>query len=250
MDLCATPNGIERDEMTAWEKHIHPHGDLVQLAPGLWQVTGTLPRSPLPRNMQIWRAATGDLLIHSAICLNSEGMEAIEALGTVRWIVVPCAMHRADIAPYRARYPEAQILCPSAAKSKVEEVVSVDDLCESVLPTLGIKVHEPRGLKPFEQHLECPLEDGNKALIVTDALFNLGPQPPTGFGGLMLKWLGSVGPLGMTRMGRWLILKDRSAWQAYLENLAEIPDLTVLAIAHGESIVGNVGESLRQAAGR
>ena len=34
MDLCATQNGIERDEMTAWEKHIHPHGDLVQIGPG------------------------------------------------------------------------------------------------------------------------------------------------------------------------------------------------------------------------
>lgn len=236
--------------MATWEQHIHPHGDLVELAPGLWQVTGSLPRSPLPRNMQIWRSPSGGLLVHSAICLNPQGMEAIEALGTVRWIVVPCAMHRADIVPYRERYPDAQILCPSAAKSKVEEVVSVDDMCESVLPTLGIKVHEPHGLKPFELHLECPLEDGTKALIVTDALFNLGPQPPTGFGGMMLRWLGSVGPLGMTRMGRWMIMKDRSEWRAYLEDLAQISSLSVLCIAHGESIVGEVTEALRQAATR
>ncbi|MGB0591114.1 MAG: hypothetical protein ACPGU1_15670 [Myxococcota bacterium] len=231
--------------MSNWDEHVHPHGALERLAPGLWQVTGSLARGPLPRNMQVWRAPSGELLIQSAICLEAEGMARLDALGKVRWIVVPCPMHRADALPYRLRYPEAELLCPSAAKAKVEEVVQVDGVCEAALPGLGIEVYVPQGLKPFELHLVCPLEDGTKALLVTDALFNLGAEPPRGFGGMMLKWMGSVGPLGMTRLGRWLLLKDRALWRAHLEQLAEISDLSVLCVAHGEAVRGDVAKALR-----
>lgn len=236
--------------MPAWDEHVFPHGDLEAIAPGLWQVTGSLGRSPLPRNMHVWRAPEGGLLIHSAICLDADGMAALDALGEIRWIVVPCAMHRADALPYRERYPNAQILCPEAARSEVEDVVSVDALCEDVLPQLGMTVHHPTGLKPFELHLECPLEDGSRALLMTDALFNLGSQPPSGLGGMILKWIGSVGPLGMTRMGRWLLLEDRARWRAYLHHLADVSDLSVLCVAHGEPIRGDVATALRQAADR
>ena len=236
--------------MSVWEDHVFPHGGLDALAPGLWQVTGSLARNPLPRNMQVWRAPSGGLLVHSVICLDAEGMAALDALGPVQWIVVPCPMHRSDALPYRQRYPDAQLLCPSAARAKVEDVVAVDEVCETALPQLGITVHEPQGLKPFELHLVCPLEDGSKALVVTDALFNLGARPPSGFGGLLLKWMGSVGPLGITRLGRWLLMKDRSLLRAHLEQLAEVSDLSVLCVAHGEAVRGDVASSLRQAAAR
>jgi len=198
--------------------------------------------------MQIWRAPSGGLLVHSAICLDPEGMAAVDALGPVHWIVVPCPLHRADALPYRQRYPDAQLLCPSAAREKVEEVVPVDGLCEEVLPGLGVTVHPPEGLKPFELHLVCPLEDETNALLITDALFNLGSHPPTGFGGMVLKWMGSVGPLGMTRLGRWLLLKDRARWRSYLSELAETPKLSVLCISHGDAVVGDVSAALREAA--
>ena len=200
--------------------------------------------------MQIWRTPSGGLLIHSAICLNTEGMAALDALGAVQWIVVPCAMHRADALPYRERYPDAQILCPSAARAKVEEVVAVDGLCETVLPTLGVEVHEPQRLKPFKLHLLFPLEDGTKALLVTDSLFNLGPQPPSGFGGFMLKWMGSVDPLDISRLGRWLFLKDRAEWRSHLEQMAKTPALAVLCLAHGEAVQEDVALALLQSAER
>ena len=236
--------------MSDWENHVHPHGEIEALAPGFWQVTGSLARGPLPRNMHVWRAPSGGILVHSAMCLDDAGMAALDALGVVEWIVVPCAMHRADARPYRKRYPDAQLLCPAAARAKVEEVVPVDDLCEEVLPTLGIEVIEPQGLKPFELHLVLPLGDGRKALLMTDALFNLGAAPPSGFGGLMLKWMGSVGPLGMTRLGRWLLLNDREEWSRYLERLADMEDLSLLCMAHGEALREDVSSSLRAAARR
>lgn len=229
-----------------WDRHVLPHGPLDPIAPGLWQVTGSLPKSPLPRNMQVWRSPSRELLIHSAVCLDAEEMTKLEALGKVRWIVVPCGLHRLDALPYRERYPDALMLCPAAARDKVEEVVAIDGLCEEVLPAIGVTVHQPKGLKPFELHYLLPLEDGSKALLVTDALFNLGRSQPKGFGGLLLKWMGSVGPLGMTRIGRWLLLKDRAQWKTYLEQLASTPGLSVLCMSHGEAVLQDVRQALRE----
>ena len=234
--------------MSIWENHVLPHGELEQLAPGLWQVAGSLGRNPLPRNMQIWKAPSGGLLIHSAVCLDEAGMAKVDALGPVQWIVVPCPMHRTDALPYRQRYPDAQLLCPVAAKTKVEEVVSVDGDCESELPKLGITVLEPKGIKPFELHLLFSLEDGTKALVVTDTLFNLGHKPPGGFGGWMLKLMGSVKPLGMTRIGRWLLLEDQALWRKHLEQLAETEHLRLLCMAHGEVVREDVAIALKAAA--
>ena len=85
---------------------------------------------------------------------------------------------------------------------------------------------------------------------LTDALFNLGPSPPTGFQGWTLKCMGSVGPLGITWTGRAVLLKNRGAYRAYLEQLAGISSLSILCVAHGDPVHGDVSQALRDAAKR
>ena len=236
--------------MTQWKKHVLSHGDLSEIGAGLWQVTGSLKRNPLPRNMVVWRTPKKGLLIHSAICLEEDTMQKLDALGKVTHIVVPCEMHRADIAPYAERYPQAKILCPACARSKVEEVVPVHQTIEKGLSDLDVVLHHPEGLKDFEIHLELPLEDGSRALIITDALFNLGADPPKGFGGFMVKLLGSVGPLNITKIGKRLLLRDKEAYADYILKLSRIPNLKVLSVAHGSCITESVSESLLAASER
>jgi hypothetical protein len=236
--------------MTDWKTHVQPHGEIIQIGAGLWQVTGTLKRSPLPRNMVVWRTPQRGLLIHSAICLNEDGMRRLDALGEVTHIVVPCEMHCADIAPYQKRYPQAKILCPACARIKVEELVPVTDTVEDGLSDLNVTLHRPEGLKDFEMHLELPLEDNSRALVITDALFNLRESPPTGLGGFILKLLGSVGPLNITKIGKRLLLKDKEAFADYVAHLAEIPHLAVVLVAHGKYIRAQPAQALKDASAR
>ena len=66
----------------SWESHVLPHGDLTELAPGLWQVSGRLPRGNMPRNMAVYRLPnTGGLLVHSGIALDDRRLKQLEALG-------------------------------------------------------------------------------------------------------------------------------------------------------------------------
>ena len=91
------------------------------------------------------------------------------------------------------------------AARKVEAVVPVDALCEEVLPEPASSSTN-LACQTLRAHYQLPLEDGSQALVMTDALFNLGDKPPTGLGGTLLRH-GRVGPLGMSRIGRLLLLR-------------------------------------------
>lgn len=66
----------------------------------------------------------------------------------------------------------------------------------------------------------------------------------------MLKLMGSVKPLGMTRIGRWLLLEDRALWRQHLQQLAEIENHRLLCMAHGAFVEGDVRAALLEAARR
>jgi hypothetical protein len=233
-----------------WEEHVLPHGAIEQIANDLWQVTGTLERNPLPRNMVIWRLPSGGLMVHSAICLNDTEMKRLDALGTVEIIVVPCRMHKLDASRYADRYPNAKILSPACAQDEVGKVVKVTGSIEDELPHHGIAVHRPKGLRDFELHLEIPLNEDETAMVFTDALFNLRDEPPKGFSGFILKLFGSVGPLGITSIGKRMLLEDKQSFKSYLQELATIKGLTAICVAHGSPIRENAAEQMRLAAER
>ncbi len=85
---------------------------------------------------------------------------------------------------------------------------------------------------------------------MTDSLFNLGDEPPRGFGGWIVKCAGSVGPLGITELGRRLLLDDKEAFRAYLSELAAMEHIQVLSVAHGTAICSDVSAALKRASAR
>lgn len=154
-----------------WKTHVLPHSGIKELAPNLWQITGTLPSSTMVlREMVLYILADSNLLIHSAIALNEQTMAQLESLGMPKILVVPNRIHRLDAGVYKQRYSQLIVVCP-AAKQYVEEVVEVDGIAEEVLPAYGTICHTPAGMRPQELVYELPLPTG-KALVFTDILFN------------------------------------------------------------------------------
>jgi hypothetical protein len=224
-----------------WDSHVLPHGGLVQLSSRLWVVTGSLASGPLPRNMIVYRLNAGGLLIHSAVALNPAGMAALEELGRPQILIVPNGYHRLDAGAYRARYPNAQVLAPSAARARIEKAVKVDRNAEDELPKLGIKVHQPRGIKPGELVYELALDDG-VALVFTDALFNVDRM--AGVTGSVANFLSSGGELGVGRVFRWVSITDRQAYKGWLEEMSKLPGLSAVSVSHGRPITQDPGAAL------
>lgn len=230
-----------------WESHVAPHGPLVALAPGLWQITGFGP--PMDRNMVIWRLPDGGLWLHSVIALDAPTLTAVEALGTPRVMVVPNGFHRRDPGVWKQRFPALTVLAPAASRARIEKVVAVDATCEERSASLGVRFHVPDGVRPGELAFELDVP-GGRALVVTDLLFNL-PTAPPGFAGFVLNYItASIGPLGISRVFRVLALQDRVKYAAFIESLAAIPDLKTLSVAHGDAVTGDVSAALRAAAAR
>lgn len=230
--------------MSDWTAHVLPHGPLTQLAPRVWQVTGTLGNMALPRNMTLWRMDDGTLWVHSAIACDDVTMAEIEALGRPSVIVVPNGYHRLDCGVWKARYPDARVVCPEASRARVEQAVKVDSL-DTDVP--GAVVHTPRGVKDVEHVYEIDAGAG-QALVVCDALFNVPHQP--GFGGFITRMIGSSGAFGMTRIGRFALLKDARAYRGWLEEMAEHPALAMVAVSHGDAILADAARKLKEAAAR
>jgi hypothetical protein len=177
-------------------------------------------------------------------------MAKLDALGRPSVLIVPHTGHRMDAPFYKARYPEIRVLAPVAARAKVEQVIKVDASCEEALPALGVRVHPVPAFKNAELAYELDLEGGGKALVMSDVVANR--DHPKGFGGWFFANVtgGIKGRLGVARIMRVMMMTDRAAARAGLEKLAEIPGITLLSVAHGRPVRGDVSEALREAASR
>jgi hypothetical protein len=230
--------------MDAWASHVLPHGPLQQLAPRVWQLTGTLPNMALPRNMTVWRMDDGGLWIHSAIACDDATLAQIEALGAPSVLVVPNGMHRLDAAVWKARFPALRVVGPEGSRAKAEEIVRLDG-SDAEVP--GVTAHALPGLKDVE-HAYALDSGAGRALVFCDALFNVRHQP--GFQGFLLRIMGSTGAFVMTRLGRLLLLSDGAAFATWLRARAAEPDLALLCVAHGDPVLTDPGVKLRDAADR
>jgi len=230
----------------SWQPH--PHGSIERHADELWSVAGTLPPSPIPRRMVVVRLDDGRLLIHSAVALDDAGMAALEAWGTPALLVVPNGMHRHDAGAFKERYPQLRVLCPTPATAKVSEVLGVDGSTDELSAEDGLDVFTLPGNKLGEFALIVRHADGSASAVLTDAVFNLPHMP--GFGGFVIKLLGSSGGPRVTNIGRWLMVEDRGRFADGLRELASIEGLRRLLPAHGDVIEGDVAATLRAVADR
>jgi hypothetical protein len=226
---------------------VFPHGDLEAPIAGVWIVTGR-SSFPLYRRMTIWNLPDGSLLAHSVIAMDEARMAALDALGRVSIILVPNSGHRLDAGFYKKRYPDARVVAPAAARAKVDAVIAVDALAEDELPKHGVTVHPLPGWKRSELGYELALPGGGRALVLADVLTNANPIP--GFGGWVTRNITTAvkGPLGVARIMKLAMLKDRAAAREGLARLADIPDLRLVSTAHGLPVLADCAAALRAGA--
>ena len=219
-----------------------PHSEIVELEENLWSVEGSIPNHPLKRRMSIVRLSDGRLVFHSPMLLREASMTAIESLGSPAFIVIPNGYHRIDAANYAARYPSAQIIAPHASRKRVEKVVRVDGTYDALPSDPSLHVETLEGGKIGEGVFIVTSQRG-ASLVFNDTIFNV-QEAPSGFGGFMLRLVGSVGGPKITPLGRLLLVKDKKALANHLSRLAALPDLCRLIPGHGSIVSEDVPSAL------
>jgi hypothetical protein len=222
------------------------HGPIEKLDENLWYVTGSLPGMSLKRVMTLVRLDDGRLVIHSAVALDEGAMAEIEAWGRPAILLVPNAYHRLDAPAYLSRYPDLEVYCPRGSRKKVEEVVPVYGDYDGFPENPTVFLEHLDGVRSVEGVMRVRSSSGS-TLVFNDAVFNM----PHGRGvpGFIFRHItGSTGGPRVTRLFRMMAVKDKAAYRAHLERLAETPDLVRIIVSHHEPITEKPADTLRRVA--
>jgi hypothetical protein len=215
---------------TAWSPG--PHEAIERLEDNLWTVAGDSPGSPLRKRMTVWKTNDGRVAAHSVIMLSDAAQRELEALGPLAYIVVPNGFHRAHAPAYKARYPDARVLCAEACRARVAKVVPVDGTFDA-LQDAAVSCIPVRGVGQGE-HVFVIRSGARSTLLFNDTLFN--HPHVAGFKGALLRWLGSSGGPRVTPFARLALVKDKPALRAHLEELAAMPGLARIVVSHVDLI--------------
>ena len=229
---------------TSWE--VLPHLPIEKLEQNLWRVQGSVKGMALKRVMTLVRLDDARIVIYSTIALADDSMAEVEAWGEPAVLLVPNAYHRLDAPAWVDRYPNIEVRCPKGARSKVESVVRVDADYTDFDAGESLKVETLDGINDAEGVLIVRSPSGT-TLVFNDAVFNM--PHAKGLPGLIFRYVtASTGGPTVSRLVRWFVIKDRAAFRAHLERLADTPDLIRIIVSHHRMITDRPSETLREVA--
>ncbi len=222
------------------------HEAIEELNPHLWRVEAPLPGTALRRVMAVAKRSDGDLVVHSGICLDEPSMARLEAWGRIRYVVVPNGFHRMGGPRYKSRYPDALVVCPAGARARVEKTVGVDLTYDEYPQDEWVRLEYLDGVGEREGVMIVRADDG-VTLVMNDALFN-APHGTGLFGFVFRHVTASTGGPRVSRLFKLAAIRDKRAFRAGLERLAEIPELCRVVVSHHRVIDDDPSGALRAAA--
>jgi hypothetical protein len=224
----------------AWPRR--QHGALEQLAENIWQVNGPAPGAFIQRTMTVVRDEQRRLLLHSAIALDAPGMDALQALGTPTWLVVPNGWHRLDAPAYKHRYPDMLVVTPEGAAPRVSRVVAVD-LSYAQLPAgTTLRLEQAPWPDAAEGVVHVASADGT-TLIFNDLVWT--PEA-RGWRARLSRWLRQSPQVPI--VARHMHAPRGPRLRAWLERLAQTPGLVRVIPGHGPPITAHASQVLARIA--
>jgi hypothetical protein len=99
---------------------------LEEFGPEIWLASGPMLTAAAgfhyPTRMAVIRLAKGDLVLWSPTALSDELRVAVEALGTVRYLVPPNSLHHTFLGDWQQAFPEAMVLAPPGLREKRRDI--------------------------------------------------------------------------------------------------------------------------------
>ncbi|MCS4295551.1 hypothetical protein M2375_003794 [Comamonas sp. BIGb0152] len=219
---------------------------LEAIAPDLWSARQHISVHGLPvrSRMAVVRLPDGTLWLHSPIAPSPALRAALDALGTVRWIVAPNRMHHLFAGDWQAHYPQAELWGAPGLAAKRPDLPQLHSL-DQALPAAWQPALAMQFFTGIPILNECVwLHQPSASLIVTD-LLQYYPQDLSLSARLFNSLNGTRSRLAMPRALRFAI-KDRAAASASASALCAWP-VERLVLAHDAVLTENAGLQLQQA---
>jgi len=221
---------------------------LEPVAPDVWTARRPLRMLgvQLGTRMTVVRLGDGALFVHSPVRLDAPLRAAVDALGTVRFVVAPSRYHHMFAGDWVAAYPGATLHGAPGLPDKRPD-----------LPFAGVLGGDAGGL-PWADAFEHRLVEGvplfnevvflhraSSTLITSDLALNIGPDSPW-LTRTIFRAMWHYDRLGWSRPERWLYVRDRAAMRrSFTAILDWAPERMVLA--HGRPVDHSAAARLRAA---
>lgn len=221
-----------------------PFGDALWLADGPAIVAAA--GFHYPTRMAAVRLRRGEVWLWSPVALTEELHAEVAALGPVRHLVAPNALHHMAMADWQAAFPQAQLWAPEALARKRPDLridgklgTDVPPWTDEIVP-LALPGNRVLSEWAFFHRASC-------SLLVTDILQNLPGNWFRGWRGLVARADLMLGDKSQVpRKFRLGALGQRAALKAAVAQMLEWPVERVV-MAHGTPVTRDGQAFLRQA---
>jgi len=221
---------------------------LESFARDLWLADGPSVRFlaffPYPTRMAIARLADGGLWVWSPIALDSELAAEVAALGPVRHLVAPNALHHLYLAQWLDRFPQARLHGAPGLARRRSDLRFDSELGDAPDPAWAREIDQVVFRGSFLRwHEVLFFHRPSRTALVTDLIQRLEPHQVRGAAGLVMRLWGLVGEKGSTPYEwRATFWRRRLARQALRRALAWDPER--LVVAHGSCACSHGREAL------
>jgi hypothetical protein len=192
--------------------------------------------------MTVIRLTDGSLLLHSPVALDARLRAELDAIGRVRFVVVPNRVHHLYAGRVADTYPDARLWVAPGVERKRPDLAYVAVLDDEPPVEWRGQVDQVffRG-RPYENEVVF-FHRTSRTLVLCDLAFNFGARAalPTRW---LMQLIGSYGRFGPSTLDPWLI-RDRAAARASLERILTW-DFDRIVVAHGEVLERGGRDALR-----
>lgn len=197
----------------------------------------------LGTRMSVIRLGGGTLFVHSPVEPDPALRDALDAMGTVRFIVAPNRFHHLYAAAFRRTWPGSELHAAPGLRERYP-ALPVDAVLSDTAPdgwASEIDQHVVKGA-PLTNEVVF-LHRASRSLLLTDLAFNVGSEAPllTRFS----MWVaGAYGRFGPTLIER-IVLRDRAAARASFEHFLAW-DFDRVIVTHGKVLESGGRDALRR----
>ena len=218
---------------------------LEKLADGLWVDARPFRAGPfleIGTRMSVVRLADGGLFLHSLVEIDDETREALERIGSVRFLVAGNLLHHLYLASAVKVFPQAELWGPPGLAGKRKDLRFEGVLGDEAPAAWRTDLDqlEVRGIPRANEVVF--LHRASRTLLVTDLCFNVRHSDSLATR-LFMRANGVYGRFGPSRLLRSLV-RDRPALRASLERILAW-DFDRVVVTHGEVLERGGRDALR-----
>lgn len=189
-----------------------------------------------PTRLVVIRLSDGDLFVWSPTALEPELKAAIDALGPVRHLVSPTALHNLFLAEWQAAYPQARLYAPPGLRARRPDLAFDGDLHDGPGHVWSDEIDQVHFAGNRIAVEVVFFHRASRTAIFTDLIQQLDPARLRGWRALVARLDLMTGDAPQTPRKFRLAFTDRKAARAALSRIEAWPARRVL-MAHAPPVL-------------